>query len=72
VATMQGFVRARLSDLTTVGRLTVRARQLARAVASATGSTRSAVRTRQTTSPRPAPFVVRPDLPLIRPGVERC
>jgi hypothetical protein len=72
VATMQGFVSGRIADLTTVGRRTVLARQLVRAVTWAAPSMRSAAPTKQTASPRPAPFAVRPDLPLIRPGVERC
>ena len=64
--TLQDFVSARLADLSTVGRLNVRARQVVRTVTSAAASSEP------TYSPPPAPFVVAHDLPRMRPGVERC
>lgn len=68
---VQDFVSARLADLTAVGRLNVRARQMVRTVTSAAASVRSTTPPEPTPSPRP-PFVVGHDLPRIRPGVERC
>jgi hypothetical protein len=63
VEALQDFVSARLADLTNIGGLNIRARQVVRTVS----STAAAVR-----SPGPSPLVVGRDLPRMRPGVERC
>lgn len=60
---LQDFVSARLADLTHIGGLNVRARQVVRTVSSTAASVRST---------GPTPFVVGRDLPRMRPGVERC
>jgi hypothetical protein len=62
VEALQDFVSARLADLTNIGGLNVRARQVVRTVSSTAASVRSAG----------PPFVVSRDLPRMRPGVERC
>jgi hypothetical protein len=69
VAALQYFVSARLADLTTVGGLKARARQVLRAVTATPELWRNAASTQ---AAEPPAFMVGCDLPRIRPGVERC
>jgi hypothetical protein len=72
VETLQGFVSARFSDLTAATGLTDWARQLRNAVNSAASSVRGTPSIAPIASPRSGRVVVGHDLPLIRPGLERC
>jgi hypothetical protein len=72
VETLQGFVTARLPDLTGTSGLTDWARQVLNAVTSAASSVRSAPTVAPAASLQPAPFMIGADLPRISPGVERC
>jgi hypothetical protein len=72
VETLQGFVTARLADLTDVGGLKTRARQVARAVTEVAETLRNPAFPQTTPPPRPPAFMAGCDLPRIRPGVERC
>lgn len=72
MAALPAFVYARMSDLTTIGRLRTRARQVLRAVTATPELWRNAVSTQATAPPQPPAFAVGHDLPRIRPGVERC
>jgi hypothetical protein len=70
VETLQDFVSARFADLTAASGLTEWARQKLNAVTSAASSVRptpAPVR-----SARPGHVRVGHELPLTRPGVERC
>jgi hypothetical protein len=71
VEALQDFVSARFAGLTTGGGLTVRARQVFNAVTSAASSVRGTPPA-PVASPRSRHLVVGHDLPLIRPGIERC
>jgi hypothetical protein len=68
VPTLQGFVSARLADLTNVGGFTDRARDVCRTVV----SVRAARPPQPAVRPRPRYIVIGHDLPRISPGVERC
>ena len=70
--TLQDFVSARFADLTAATSLTDWARQALNAVNSAASSVRGTPSTAPIASPRPRYVVVGHDLPLIRPGLERC
>ena len=70
--TLQDFVSARFADLTAATGLTGRARQVLNAVNSAASSVRGTPSMAPIASPRPRHIVVDHDLPLIRPGLERC
>jgi hypothetical protein len=72
VETLQDFVSARFAELTAATGLTDWARQVLSAVTSAASSVRSTPSTAPIASPRTGYLVVGHDLPLIRPGVERC
>jgi hypothetical protein len=72
VAALQDFVTARLADLTTVGQLKARARQVLRAVTATPELWRDATSTQAPGPTQPPAFMVGRDLPRIRPGVERC
>jgi hypothetical protein len=72
VETLQGFVTARLADLTGVGGLKTRARQVARAVTEVAETLRNPTAPQATAPTRPPAFMAGCDLPRIRPGVERC
>jgi hypothetical protein len=72
VPTLQGFVSARLADLSTAGGLTVRARDMCRTVVSAAVTARSTPQPLPRASRRPNYIVIGHDLPLINPGIERC
>jgi hypothetical protein len=68
VEALQDFVSSRFADLTAGSGLTDWARQALNAVTSAASSVRPA----PATSVRPHRVRIDRDLPLIRPGVERC
>lgn len=70
--TLQDFVSARFGDLTAATGLTDWARQALNAVTSAASSVRGTPVTASVASSRPGRAAVGRDLPLIRPGVERC
>lgn len=74
--TLQGFVSARLADLTSAGGLTIRARDMCRTVVSAAVTARSTPQTvpaaPRRASRRPHYIVIGHDLPLLSPGIERC
>jgi hypothetical protein len=72
VETLQDFVSARFADLTAATGLTDWTRQVLNAVNSAASSVRGTPSTAPIASPRPGHVVVGHDLPLLRPGVERC
>jgi len=61
-----------MADLTTVGGLKTRARQVLRAVTATPELWRNATSTQATAPTQPPAFMVGCDLPRIRPGVERC
>ena len=69
--TLQDFVSARFADLTAAG-LTDWTRQVLNAVNSAASSVRGAPSAAPIVLRRPGYVVVGHDLPLLRPGVERC
>ncbi len=70
--TLHGFVSSRFADLTAASGLTDWARQALNAVTSAASSVRLAPAPSPVTSARPRYVRVDHDLPLIRPGIERC
>jgi hypothetical protein len=72
VETLQDFVSARFADLTAATGLTDWARHVLNAVTSAASSVRGTPSTAPFASTRAGYLVVGHDLPLIRPGVERC
>jgi hypothetical protein len=72
VETLQCFVTARLADLTGVGGLTTRARQVLRVVTATPELWRNPAPAQATEPTRPPAFMAGCDLPRIRPGVERC
>ncbi len=69
---LQDFVSARFADLTAATGLTDWARQVLNAVNSAASSVRGTPSTAPKASSRPGYIAVGHDLPLLRPGVERC
>jgi hypothetical protein len=72
VETLQDFVSARFADLTAATGVTDWARQVLNAVNSAASSVRGTPQMAPVASARPRYVVVGHDLPLIRPGLERC
>jgi hypothetical protein len=71
VETLQDFVSARFADLTATG-VTDWARQVLNAVNSAASSVRGTPSTAPIALTRPGHVLAGHDLPLLRPGVERC
>ena len=69
---LQGFVSSRFADLTASSGLTDWARQALNAVTSAASSVRLTPTPAPAASARPRRVGIDRDLPLIRPGVERC
>jgi hypothetical protein len=72
VELLQDFVSARFAELTAATGLTDWARQALNAVTSAASSVRGASAPAPVVSARPGHIFVGHDLPLIRPGLERC